>query len=74
MSDYAGEAGAKLAIIVTQGTHGWAWQLVDTDGTSVANGFSADPSEAMERARQTSRSCAPFSQVRSGPKSPILPV
>jgi hypothetical protein len=40
------------AILLSQSERGWRWQVIDSNGVSVARGLSADQREAMDCAQR----------------------
>jgi hypothetical protein len=45
------------AILLSQSERGWRWQVIDSNGVSVARGQSADQSEAMGCAQRAIDCC-----------------
>jgi hypothetical protein len=45
------------AILLSQSERGWRWQVIDSNGVSVALGLSADQSDAMDCAHRAIDFC-----------------
>ncbi len=48
----------KHAIIVSETSSGWRWELIDVDGASIDCGVAIDQARAMDSAREASTAAA----------------